>query len=378
MSDHDAFERILASLYDAMLDDTHWPTTSALIDEACGLQGNALVVAEGVPDDVRLISAGLYYRGERRADLEREYIEHYHPIDESIPRFRQLPDGHLAYTRALYTAEELKTSRAYNEAMRRLRGQNGFRVRLDGPAGSHFAWAIADPVTPGGWEAPQLALLKGLLPHIRQFIRIRQALAGAEALGASVTDLLDNPRIGVIHLDRRGRIMEANDRARRLLRHGEGLSDRGGELQARVPADQVRLEHLLAAALPPASPVPVSGWMLLHRSAVAPPFVVHVKPVMSPQADFGALRVAALVLIVEPGAAARLDPTLVTTTLGLTPLEGQIAVLLAAGQNVRAIAQALGRTEGSVYWHLKQAYQKLGVTRQTDLVRIVLSLTAFA
>ena len=39
MSDRDAFERTLASLYDAMLDDTHWPATSALIDEACGSDG---------------------------------------------------------------------------------------------------------------------------------------------------------------------------------------------------------------------------------------------------------------------------------------------------------------------------------------------------
>ena len=37
MSHQDAFERILASLYDAMLDETRWPATSALIDEACGL-----------------------------------------------------------------------------------------------------------------------------------------------------------------------------------------------------------------------------------------------------------------------------------------------------------------------------------------------------
>ena len=33
MGDQDAFERILASLHDAMLDDTRWPGTSALIDE---------------------------------------------------------------------------------------------------------------------------------------------------------------------------------------------------------------------------------------------------------------------------------------------------------------------------------------------------------
>ena len=377
MSDQDAFERILASLHEAMLDDIHWPTTSALIDEACGLQGNALVVVEGSPDDVRLISAGLYYRGERRADLEREYLEHYHHRDESIPRFRQLPDSYVAHTPDLYTSEELKSSLAYNEAMRRLRGQNGLKVRLDGPAGSHFAWAIADPVTPGGWEAPQLTLIKGLLPHLRQFIRIRQTLVGAEALGATVTDLFDNPRVGVIHLDRRGRIMEVNDRARRILRHGDGMLDRGGGLHARAPADHVRLARLVAAALPTSGAVPVSGSMLLRRAFVAPPFVVHVKPVVSTQPDFGARRVAVLVLIVEPGRASPLDPTLVATALGLTPLEGHVAVLLATGKSVRDIAQATERTEAAIYWHLKQIYQKLGVARQTDLVRLVLSLAEF-
>ena len=44
MSEPPAFERVLASLYDAMLDDTHWPATAALIDEACGIAGNALMV----------------------------------------------------------------------------------------------------------------------------------------------------------------------------------------------------------------------------------------------------------------------------------------------------------------------------------------------
>ena len=44
MSEQSAFERIVASLHDAMLDDSHWPTTSALIDEACDLTGNALLV----------------------------------------------------------------------------------------------------------------------------------------------------------------------------------------------------------------------------------------------------------------------------------------------------------------------------------------------
>ena len=66
MSGHDAFERILTSLHEAMLDDVHWPTTTALTDEACGLTSNALLVGEGPKDDLRVLFAGLYYRGQRR------------------------------------------------------------------------------------------------------------------------------------------------------------------------------------------------------------------------------------------------------------------------------------------------------------------------
>ena len=133
MSEQDAFERIIASLYDAMLDDTYWPDTAALIDEGCGLTGNALLVGEGPPDDIRVLFVGLYYRGQRREDLEREYLDIYGPINEAIPRLRQLPDGHIVPIKDLYTAEELKTSRTYNEALPRYKYQNGLNVLLSGP-----------------------------------------------------------------------------------------------------------------------------------------------------------------------------------------------------------------------------------------------------
>ena len=71
MSGYDAFEHILASLYEAMLDDVHSPTTSALIDEACGLTSNALLVGEGPKDDIQVLTVGLYAQGQRHEDLER-------------------------------------------------------------------------------------------------------------------------------------------------------------------------------------------------------------------------------------------------------------------------------------------------------------------
>ena len=277
----------------------------------------------------------------------------------------------------LYTAEELKTSRAYNEAVRRGKYQQGLNVRLDGPDRSHMTWSLGDPVASDGWGASQIAMITTLLPHIRQFVRVRQALVRAQAGDTTVTALLETPRIGVVHLDRRGRILAVNDRARSLFRHGVGLSDEEGVLQARAPDDQGRLARLVAEALPTSGAVPVSGSMLLGRVSGLPLLVVHVTPVGVPQPDYGARPVAALVLIVEPGHHPRLDPALVARTLGLTPDESQVAVWLADGQRVRDMALTTGLTDGAIYWHLKQIYQKLPISRQVDLVRLVLSIAEF-
>ena len=374
MSHQDAFERILASLYDAMLDETRWPGTSALIDEACGLTGNGLMVGEGPKDDVRALFVGLYYRGQRREDLEREYLENYHSIDERVPRFRQLPASRVVHVNELYTAEQLKTSPTYNELLRRAGMQDGLNVRLPGLAGSHIGWGLNDPVDSDGWGSSRITMVQRLVPHIQQFVRVRQALVLAEARTTTVTALLDNSRIGVLELDRRGRILAGNDRARAILRHGDGLWDRDGMLRARAPADQIRLDRLVGDALPASGVAPVGGSMVLRRSSVMPPFLVHVKPVGVPHADHGARHVAALVLVAEPGRQHRINPDLVATALELTPAETQVAVWLAEGKSVRDMADATGHTKAAIYWHLQRIYQKHSISRQADLVRLVLSL----
>ncbi|MXX60115.1 MAG: helix-turn-helix transcriptional regulator [Holophagales bacterium] len=374
MSRQPAFGRALAAIHEAMLDDARWPAAAGRIDEACGTSGSELFVTEGPRDAPRILFVGMYRRGLHREDLERIYVEDYYRDDESIPRLAAGPYGRLIHARDLYTAEELKSSAAWNEALSLGGCQDGLRARLGGPDGTRIAWSLADPADADGWGAARVTMVNRLLPHIGQFVSVRQALVRAEARSATLTSLLDNPRVGVVHLDRRGRVLEVNDRARDILRNGDGLSDRYGRLRARTPADKVRLDELLASALPASAVPAVGGWMLLRRSSVLPRFVVHVKPVDVPRPDYGARRVAALMLIVEPGRRHRIDPEVVATTLELTPGETQVAVWLAEGKGVREMAEATGRTEGAIYRHLKQIYQKQSISRQADLVRLVLSL----
>ena len=290
----------------------------------------------------------------------------------------RLPDRRLVPVTDIWTEHELKTSATNNDLLRRCKGQGGFNVRMNGPDGLDIVMATADPSEPGGWSSANIKTLERLLPHIRQFVRVRHALARAEALGASFTDLLDNNEVGVIYLDQRGMIHQANARARDILRRRDGLMDRGGFLRARLISDDAKLARLLARALPTSNSAASSGSMALVRSPVLPRFALHVNPIAIRHMDFGARRVAVLVLVVDPGSQLRVAPGLLSATLGLTDAQSQVAAELAAGSTVHDIAVSTRRQESSVRSLIKQMHAKLGVARQADLVRMVLSAGQFS
>ena len=129
-----------------MLDDAHLPATSAVVDEACGLKGNALMVGEDPSGPIRALYVGFYDRGPRRKDLEVEDLGVNHPIDERVPRVRALPDRRIVHVISVYTAEELKTSPTYDEFQLRSRHQDSLAVRMDGRDGAHMTWGLGDPV----------------------------------------------------------------------------------------------------------------------------------------------------------------------------------------------------------------------------------------
>ena len=374
MGARETFDGVLSALHDAALDGTLWPAASARIDDAMGTMGSTLLVGEGPKNDVRILFAASYWRGERRQELEREYLRDYHPWDERVPRVRSLPDSQLVHVSGLYTEEERKTSRTYNEFLTRNNLHDSLNVRLDVASGTHVTWAIANPAGPGGWHADQLATVERLLPHVRHFVRIRQAMADAEAMGSSLGAMLDNTRTGIIHLARHGRIVEANDRALAILARRDGLSDKGGCLGAWLPTDDARLQRLLADAIPPSGVQGVAGSMTVGRPSNLPRLVLHASPVRARRPHGGGRRIAALVMVVEPESPPRLDARLVREVFGLTTAESEVAVMLSLGRSVRDIAVTTGRKPGTVHDLIKRANKRLGISRQVELVRLVLQL----
>lgn len=111
------------------------------------------------------------------------------------------------------------------------------------------------------------------------FVEVRQALASADSMAVWLIELFDNAIVGVICLDRSGRIVEANARARAILRHGDGLSDRSGYLRAWSSADNVRLGNILTRVLPGTNGSAVGGSITVGRSAGMPRFALHIAPI---------------------------------------------------------------------------------------------------
>ena len=375
MAAEDRFERVLENLYKAALADVTWVSVAALINDMIRTNGHSLTYADaGLGGEPKIHLARFFVGSERRQDFEQSYFRDYYPRDEAIPRLYGLRDGELVYKSDLYTDQEKKTSAAYNEFRRVNKTQNGLFMGIDGWDGGAIVLSFGNSAERRGWGHDQIQAIKRLAPHMRQFARVRRAMADAEALGASLAELLENRRLGIIQLDRRGRILEANDRARDILLKRDGLHDQGGVLAAGHRGENEELQRLLARALSRHGVQGAGGSMKITRRKAGAPLVLEFHPVRNMGADYLAWQLGALVLVVDPAARPRVDPDLVAAVLGLSPTESRVAVAVATGQTVAGIADARGCAESTVKTHLKRVYRKQGIHRQSELVRRVLSL----
>ena len=289
----EGFERALGHLYKAALGDVEWVSAAALINDVIQANGHSVTYANvGLRGEPEIHLARFFVGTRRRQDLEQSYFRDYYPEDEAIPRLHGLRDGEMVHKSDLYTDQEKKTSAAYNEFRCVNNTQNGLFMGLDGLDGHAMVLSFGDSTERSGWGHDQIQAIKRLAPHLRQFARVRRAMADAKALGASLAELLENRRAGIVQLDSCGRILEANDRARDILLKRDGLYDRGGVLAAGHRGEHAELQRLLAQALPPHGVQGAGGSMKITRRKAPMPLVLEIHPVRGMGANHRAQRLA--------------------------------------------------------------------------------------
>lgn len=89
---------------------------------------------------------------------------------------------------------------------------------------------------------------------------------------------------------------------------------------------------------------------------------------------FGMPTVRALVFLSDPARTPLSRADVLRVLCGLTPAEGRVADTLAQGLEIREAGDRLGITQETARLHVKRILAKTGVSRQAELVRLMLSL----
>jgi DNA-binding CsgD family transcriptional regulator len=87
-------------------------------------------------------------------------------------------------------------------------------------------------------------------------------------------------------------------------------------------------------------------------------------------------RPAVLLYLSDPAAESVAPEPLLQSLFGLTKSEARLTTLLVDGLKLAAAAEAMDITEGSARIYCKRIFAKMGVSRQTDLVKMVLNSVA--
>jgi DNA-binding NarL/FixJ family response regulator len=203
-------------------------------------------------------------------------------------------------------------------------------------------------------------------PSERLIEGIDAGLAERERLYAGAPALDQLPFASLL-LGADGRVLDRNPAASALLEVPDGPSiDPAGRLRGATAADTAALLQAAERARTGRTSVIVA----LRRGG-RHPLIASVRALNGASGTV-------LVHLADPEAPPCPSADTVGKLYGLTPAEARLAAALAGGSTVEEAAGALGVTPGSARTYLKTVFSKLGVSRQAELVRLVLGAATAA
>lgn len=365
----DEINALIDSFYDAATDTARWPEALARATALFGAQG-----AEIGHIDVRnnnlsfVVSHGYSYTPER--------IKRYQELMPEDPRLALFVSNPFRpmHCRMAVSDEELRATRVYQEVL----APDGIEYSLGANLAeedetSSFFIALRGPGMAPFGEA-ECSLLEQFVPHLRRALRIYRRFALLDLDRIAALEGLDQVSVGVVVIREDGTVVCTNRSAEDLLRDGNSLTLHDGRLQVRTAADDEQIRKALSLAANPAMteaarPLRLSGPGTTDMHLVVKRMLGRHQPysLAMPQHDL-------IALVFETNTQQHLKRwEHLQHAFGLTASEAKLVELLANGLSLAEAARQLDLKIGSARQYLKRAFLKIGVNRQSDLVRKVLS-----
>jgi DNA-binding CsgD family transcriptional regulator/PAS domain-containing protein len=212
-----------------------------------------------------------------------------------------------------------------------------------------------------------------VVPHFRRAVLIGRLFDLKQGEVATFSGIIDGLGAGVFLLDRGGRIVHTNAAARTILNNGDFLRAVSGRIVARDAVIDQALREIISAAASGDDEAGVKGTALPLIADGGQRYVAHVLRLTSGARGLaGALHTAAAALFVRKAALESPSlPELIAKSYKLTPAELRVLLAIVEIGGVPEVAAALGVAATTVKTHLGRLFEKTGVNRQADLVKLV-------
>lgn len=226
----------------------------------------------------------------------------------------------------------------------------------------------------GAYTAEELALVQDLMPHLQSGLALHRRLHRLEALSHSSTQVLEALPFGVVLLDETGSLVFASAKALGLASSVLMTLRDGRPITCLSTADDAALQRLVQGAVGTGrdSLGGGSGGCLRLGNGAGPPLQLLVTPLPLRAGPFGQ-RAAAAVFFSDAAAVVGSLLGLLRSTYRMTPAEARLTEALVNGRTLQEYADAQQLSMNTLRTQLRAVMTKVGVGRQAELVRVVLT-----
>jgi DNA-binding CsgD family transcriptional regulator len=367
---------LIASIYDAAIDDSLWPETMDRLIAVTDSQAASFCILDSSDDQPRLST---FVQVNFRRDHIQEYLDYMTPHDPTIQHIVARPEQKIHHDSSFITERE-KDRHAYYDWHHRF---SDTRHRIAGII--HPARGIQSGVTihrtrgKGDFDAEMSRRFTMLFSHIERALQIGFRLGTLGNVQQASLAMLDRNPLAIVLLDQSGRVVLANRAARDLAESADGVTLGHNALALVRRPDDAVLQRLIGAALKMRSQSGAypGGTMSALRPSGKRPFSIMVSP-LSPNAfAMTTVQPAVCVVIADPEMRALPPAERLSALYGLTPSEARLAMRLALGEDLRAAAEAIGIRYSTARTQLAAIFRKTETSRQGELVRLLMTLLPF-
>jgi DNA-binding CsgD family transcriptional regulator len=370
MTESERLSRLTADIYDAALAPELWPTAlDGLRNFVGGFAANIFW------QDIASDGAGMYFSLGDDPHYRQLYIETYSALNPMLPA-AAFPDcGTILSTVDFLTLEEMKQTRFYREWLEPQGIVDGVFSNLDKSSTTLSAMSVIRDKSHGVVDEGTRTRMGLIVPHMIRAVSISQLVARHKTEKEALAETLSRVAAGVFMIDPQGRIAFANEAGEAMIKEGGIVREAQGVLAA-VNADANRaLRDLFAAAGRGDGSLDVRGAAVPLAWSSDARWLAHVLPLGSgARMEAGHKYKATAAVFVRR---ASLDTPsaleVLTSHYKLTAGEARVLQAVVDHDSVRAMANALGISQNTVKTHLRSLFEKTGLRRQAELVKLVAS-----